>query len=488
MSSIKRLVGDTAIYGISSILARLLNFLLTPLLTEALSKEEFGKNTDLYVYVAFGMVVLTYGMETAFFRFNEKADKQTVYDTVMKSILGTTAVFTLLFVLFHSPIVSAMRYTDYPELVYMMWTILVMEVVAAVPLARLRAQRRAKKFVFINFTRIVLNLGANYFFYLILPYYFNQGATWAVSIYNPNIGVGYVLIANLISSGYMMLMLIPEFFQIGKKFDQELWKKMLKFGYPLLLAGLPGVANELADRQFIKYLLPENIAFEQVGIYGGVYKLSIFLVLFNQAFRYAAEPFFFSEEKSHTAKDTFARIMKYFVIVMCLGLVFVQSSIDLIKHFLDAKYWEYLYFLPIILIANVFLGINTQLSIWYKLSEKTGYGLIITLVGFAFTVGLNLALIPQMGIVGAAWATLASYISMTLTSYWLGQKHYPIHYPVGRIFIYLLSSSLLGYLAYHFEGAFYWPQLLIIASFLTLIFTLEKRELSSLKNLIKKVK
>jgi O-antigen/teichoic acid export membrane protein len=265
------------------------------------------------------------------------------------------------------------------------------------------------------------------------------------------------------------------------KFDIALWRAMLVFGIPLMISGLAGVANEMFDRQLLKYLLPENTWQAQVGIYGAVYKISIFLVLFNQAFRYAAEPFFFSSEKRENAKETFAVVMNYFVMVMSIGFVLIMAYLDVVKHFIDSKFWEGLHIVPILLMANVFLGVNTNLSFWYKLSDRTNYAIVITGFGLLLTIGLNVYLIPKIGYEGAAWATLVSYGGMMLLSYILGQRLYPIPYKTGRIVLVMLLAFLFGYLAYHFSMNTFVPQTAFFIGFIGLLAFLERDALKRLK-------
>lgn len=480
---LKKLLGQTALYGLSSILGKVLNFLLVPLHTAVLSQSAYGINTDFYVLIAFLIVILTYGMETSFFRFSEKRTekKDVVYSTAFLSILITTGLFIALAFVFFDPLASALKYESNSRYIQWLLLILAMDAIAAIPFARLRAQNRAVRFVVVKLTLIFANILFNLIFFLPsiinsrlpfdpMPYWFGE-----------NMGVGYIFLANLFASAIMLLMLLPELLKVPWKFDTAIWRAMLVFGVPLMISGLAGVANEMLDRQLLKYLLPEDIWQSQVGIYGAVYKISIFLVLFNQAFRYAAEPFFFSSEKKENAKETFAVVMNYFVIVMSLGFVLIMAYLDVVKHFIDSKFWEGLYIVPILLMANVFLGVNTNLSFWYKLSDKTNYAIVITGFGLLLTVGLNVYLIPRLGYEGAAWATLASYGGMMLLSYILGQRVYPIPYQTGRIVLVMILAFLFGYLAYHFSMNTFVPQTAIFLGFVALLAFLERDALKRLK-------
>jgi O-antigen/teichoic acid export membrane protein len=467
VATVKKLVGAAALYGLSSIVARLLNFLLTPLHTAVLPKSEYGAYSDLYVFIAFLMVVLTYGMETAYFRFSQKKDAQpeAVYSTAQLSIGATTVFFLLILSLFYKPIAEVLRYGDRPELVWGMGAIVAMEALAAVPFARLRAQGKALRFVAIKTGLILVNIALNLVFYQYLP------------AHNPAFRadtVQWVLVANLGASVFMLLCLWPEFRAIRwSHWDKQLWKALLWFGFPLLLAGLPGVANEMADRFFIKYLLPADTSLAEVGTYSAVYKLSIFLVMFNQAFRYAAEPFFFKAGGEGDAGPMLARTTRAFLAVVGLGMVAVLAGLDYIKYFIAEKYWDHLHLLPILLLANLFLALNTQLSMGYKLQDKTALALRVTLVGFALTVGLNLWWIPIWGIEGAAWATLASYAGMTVVSYALGRTHFPVPYEVGKLGLYLLAAAATGYAAYWASGQLL-LQLLALLVYVLVVFGVER--------------
>jgi O-antigen/teichoic acid export membrane protein len=428
MSGVKKLCGDAALYGLSSILARLLNFLITPLLTVALTKGEYGINSLLYVSVAFAMVLLTYGMETAFFRQSQRegADAERVYSTAMTLLLATTGLFLALLVMGYRGSAVWLGLAEHPE--YLLWTglIVAMDVLAAVPFARLRAQQRAKRFVAIKTAQIGLNLVLNYAFFVFFP---------AVVEGWPRLQVGYVLLANLAASALMMLLLSPG---------------LIAYGFPLLLAGLPGVANEMVDRFFLEALLPRGSAIEGVGAYSAVYKLSIFLILFNQAFRFAAEPYFFKNAQGDLRQLALAT--RLFAALLAFGVVAVLAGLPWLKYFIADKYWNDLFLLPVLLFANYLLSLSTQVSLWYKLSDRTMMGLWITLFGFALTVAGNLLWIPILGVMGAAYATLLSYGGMLLLSLLLGQWLNPVPYDWARLSLYTLSALVLGGLAFHQPG------------------------------------
>lgn len=457
-----------------------------------MTEADYGVTTDLYTILAFLMVLLTYGFETAFFRFSEKySDRKTlVFATATRSILTSTLLFLALVYIFRIPILEVLRYEDYPEYLWMLLGVISADVLAAVPMAKLRSERRVSRFVRNRLVVIVSNVLLNLFFFLWLPGLAESGGwigDFCQSIYWPEEKVVYVLLANLLANGFMLIDLFPEFWKIRIGFDWKLWKEMIRFSSPLILAGFAGVANELMDRQFIKYVLPEETSMNELGIYSAVYKLSIGLVLFNQAFRYAAEPLFFSEGEHGKDRKLFAQILQAFTLVMTFGLVVVLGFADLLKElFIDEKFWGGMHILPILLLANVFLGIHTNLSIWYKLSDQTRFGIYITGIGFVFTAALNLLLLPILGIEGAAWATLASYAAMATASYLFGQIHYPIPYRIKSILFYLLISSVLGYLAFRFARPDYLVQLACIASFVGIVALTERQSLSAIRNRMKR--
>ncbi len=480
---LKNLLSQTALYGLSSILGKILNFMLVPLHTAVLTQGSYGVNTDFYTIIGFLVVVFTYGLETAFFRFSEKYPdkKNNVYTTALLSIISTSTVFFVIFSLFHDDITAILKYENHPEYIWWMMFILCFDAISAIPFAQLRAQNRAVRFVSIKLSLIISNIFFNLLFFTpsiinnklpfdLMPYWFGQ-----------DLGVGYIFLANLLASLVMIILILPQIVTIKYQFDFSLWKKMLLFSLPLMISGLAGVANELLDRQLIKYLLPDNIWQAQLGIYGAVYKISIFLILFNQSFRYAAEPFFFSNSKNDDSKKTLAFVMNYFVIVMAIGFVLIMSYLDVVKHFIDSKFWEGLYIVPLLLMANVFLGINTNLSFWYKLSDRTNQAIIITGFGLLITIIANVVLIPKIGYAGAAWATLISYVGMTVLSYILGQHYYPIPYKTGRILFILFIAFVSGYLAQHFAMNNFVPQTLIFIGFILILGFLEKENIIKLK-------
>ncbi len=450
MNPLKRLAGQTAIYGISSILGRIINFLLVPLYTRIFVPEEYGVVTVMYTFVAVLLVLLTYGMETAFFRFSEKSPQQrdTIFSTSLFSVLSTSALFMILVLVFRHPIATAMRYPDHMEYVVLLGMIVGLDAISAIPFARLRASNKALKFVVIKLAGILMNIGMVLFFLLLCPRIMADGSSGLQSfvghIYHPSIGVGYVFIANLIATVFTLALLLPDMLSARARFDRHLLRQMLVYSLPLMVAGLAGWVNEALDKLLLRYLLPEHIAAAEVGIYGAVYKLSIMMTIFIQAFRFAAEPFFFSQAATRNARELYARIMNYFVAACLLIFLGITLFIDIVKHFIGPEYHEGLPIVPILLLANLFLGVYFNLSIWYKLTGQTRYGAYFSIIGALITILLNLLLIPRFGYAGSAWTTLICYSSLALLSYWYGQKHFAIPYHLGRLFS-LISAAIAIY-------------------------------------------
>ncbi len=444
-SLLKKLVGQTAIYGLSSIIGRLLNYLLVPLYTRYFLPAEYGVVTELYGYVGFLMVIFTYGMETAFFRYVKDAkEPANVYSTAIWSLFSSSALLVGLFLLFSPFIADTIQYSEHIE--YVIWFALVLgfDAMAAIPFANLRYEERPVRFALVKFANIGINIGLNLFFIVLCPQIVDN-VPLINNIYDPSVGVGYIFISNLVASAVTLLLLLPELRSIRWSFDVDLWKKMMRYALPLVVVGFAGTINEMLDRVLLKYLLPYDLEgnLAQVGIYGACYKLSILMTLFTQAFRYAAEPFFFSQSKQENAANTYAMVMKYFVLVGGFIFLGVTIFLDVFKYFIGERYHEGLVVVPILLMANLFLGIYYNLSIWYKLTNNTLIGAFMALAGATITIVLNILLIPVIGYIGSAWATLICYITMVGLSYLLSKRYYPIPYDLHLIARYLLLAVLL---------------------------------------------
>lgn len=447
MGSIKTLAGQTAIYGLSSIAGRLLNYLLVPLYTRIFSPQDYGIVSELFAYVSFLIILFTYGLETSFFHFSEKEDRIKVYSTAVFSLLLSSLFISGFMILFSSSIATWIHYPKHPEFVVWFAAILALDALSALPFARLRLQGKARRFSFIKLVNISVNIFLNIFFLVLCPLWIKSKAPlWEIAnlLYEPSVGIGYIFISNLLASAVTLLFLIPQFKEVQPEFDKRLWKKMMLYGLPLLIAGLAGMINETFDRAVYKYLAPDKSkALNELGIYSACYKLALLMTLFIQTFRYAAEPFFFSIYKKEGNKLLYARIMKYFVIACSFIFLLVMLYLDFFKFFIGEKFRSGLSVVPVLLMANICLGIFYNLSMWYKLTGQTRYGAYFSIFGAAITVILLWNLIPLMGYMGAAWATLIAYASMMLLSYITGQKHFPVPYDVPRILAFPCIALLI---------------------------------------------
>jgi O-antigen/teichoic acid export membrane protein len=463
LNPLKKLASQTAIYGLSSVLGRLLNYLLVPLYTRYFLPAEYGVVTELYAYVAFLVVLLTYGMETAFFRFSKKEESTKVYSTTLISLLISSVVFVGLIFLNSSAISQWLGYANHPEYIQFFALIIGMDAVASISFAKLREQDKAMRFAFIRIVNIMVNIGLNLYFIVYQEY-----------------GIAYIFIANLVASAITLLMLFPQMISSSWVFDKKLWKKMMIYALPLLIAGLAGMTNETIDRILLKHLLPNtDMAASELGLYGAFYKLSIIMILFIQTFRFAAEPFFFAQEKEGNSRKIYADVMKYFTIIMAIIFLGVTIFYDVLKGFLGSEYHDERGFLvvSILLLANLFLGIYYNLSIWYKLTEKTKYGAYLSIFGAIITLSLNFTLIPVLGFVGCAWATLVCYFSMTVASYYLGKRHFSVPYQVKRIALYLFGMLCI-YFCIYFTNLNMWINSLFLLGFIIFVYRLEKPKLA----------
>lgn len=487
MSLLKKLVGQTAIYGLSSIVGRLLNFLLVPLYTGIFAPEEYGIFSVLMTVVAFAMVVLTYGFETAFFHFtNKEEDSEKVLSTGFISLLSTSLLFLVLATFYSQSIANLLHVSEYPNFINWLVWILVLDVLTTLPFAKLRVDHRAWRFAFVRLVNIGVNIGLNLFFYLLCPYLLKQGIAlnFVEIIYDPAMGIGYIFISNLIASAVMLLLLTPEIFKLKFSFDFAVWKKMGKYGFPLLIGGLAYVTNETADKLLLKHLLPADIATAQVGIYSACYKIAIFMSLFIQAFRYGAEPFFFAQAQKKDAKEQYAIVMRYFIAFTAFIFLSINLFIDIIKHFIqDEAYHAGLDVVPILLLANLFLGMYYNLSVWYKVSEKTRFGAYLSVAGATITIGLNILLIPTLSYMGSAWATLICYASMCVMSYVFSRRHYPISYNWKHISFYMISALSLFYIWTLWHDDHFIMSSLFCIIYIFSVVVLEKRKKISTFNL-----
>ncbi|MCC6462537.1 MAG: polysaccharide biosynthesis protein [Saprospiraceae bacterium] len=488
MSLLKKLAGETALYGLSSILGRFLNYLLVPMYTRTLSKMENGMLTELYAYSAFLIVILSYRLESAFFRFGTPPeDREKAYGTALYSLLGTTVVITLGLLLAAQPLANLLDYHNHPEYIRWFALILAFDCLVELPFARLRLEQRPIRFVTGKLFNIGIVIALNLFWLVFCPWADGLGWAWVRYVWSPEVRVGYVFLANLIAAAATLLYLSP-YIRILKPahFDRALWRKMILYSLPLILVQFAGIVNSMFDRAMQKWLLPgtpaENLA--QVGIYGNVYKLAMLITIFTQAYRYAAEPFFFRHANDANAPDLQAKVTKWFTIVSTLGMLGVLLFVDVIKYFLSEPYWVGLPILPILLLANVLLGLYYNLSVWYRLKDKTHIGALISVGGALATMVLNIWWVPVYGYEGSAWAALLAYAIMCLAAWIIGRKYYPVAYAFGRMGGYValalglyaasvwLKNMMPGQLALQLAGS-----AVLFGGYVGLVYFLEKSDL-----------
>jgi len=448
LNPLRRLAGQTAIYGLPTIVGRVLNYLLVPLYTRVFETAEYGAVTEFYAYVAFLYVLLGYGMETAFFRFSKTTDDdKTVFSTSLISLIISSVIFLVLVTSFSRPIASAMGYASNSEYIRWFALILATDTVCSIPFARLRQLGKASSFAIIKSINITVNIGLNLFFIVLCPLLISRYGDIAFlrMLYKPETGIGYIFISNLIASILTLMFLIPTIKNIRMRFDKALWRQMLLYAWPLLILGLAGMVNETFDRILLKHLLPsDSDPMSQLGIYGACYKISILMTLFIQTYRYAAEPFFFEQMKKKEARQLYAEVMNYFVAACGLIYLSIMLFIDWAILLVGKEFRSGVGVIPILLMANLFLGIFYNLSVWFKITGKTLHGAAIAVFGMIITIVLNFVLIPRMGYMGAAWATLICYGSMMILSYITGQIYYPVPYRIMRITFYILSAALIA--------------------------------------------
>ncbi|CAN5333040.1 polysaccharide biosynthesis C-terminal domain-containing protein [soil metagenome] len=489
--SIKSLASQTIWYGASSIAARFLNYLLTPYLTAKLSGSNYGEMSMVYAAIPFLNVIFTYGLETAYFRFSTKGNAQRVYNTSSVSIFISTVLFFLVLYFSSGSVAHLLKLDEHPEFITYSALIISFDALSTLPFARLRQQGRPKKFAFIRISGIVLTMLLTFFFISVLPSLAAKDpAGFFGKIYIKDYGVGYVIIANIISSFVTLLLLSGESLQIKFDFDKALWKQMMLYSLPLIIAGFGGMINETFDRIMLGWWAPVNsveAAKIEVGIYSACYKLSILITLFIQAFRMGAEPFFFKQAEEKDPHLVYARVMKFFVIVISIMFLVVALYLNIWKEFIrNPIFWTGLKVVPILLLANMFLGIYYNLSIWYKLTNKTMAGAYITLAGAVITLLINYFFIPYFSYMACAWATFFCYGSMMAISFIWGQKHYHIPYEWQKLSGYILLAVFFFFI-HHFVTNFY-PAAMIsltIATLLLLLFILfiiriERKEFAAL--------
>lgn len=454
MSSIKKLAGQTIWYGASSIGARFLFYLLTPYFTTELSYEGYGDFSLIYAAMPFLNVIFTYGLETAYFRFaTQEKFKKHIYNTAIISLICSTLFMTLMLILFRHSFAHLLRLDANPEFITIAALIIAFDTLSALPFAKLRLEQRPRKYALIRIITIIFQIGVTYFLLSVAPQLAKENPySFIGTFYDPTYRVGYAIIANLAASIFAWLLLYRQFFDFHWQFNSSVWKTMMIYSLPLVIAGLGGMVNETFDRIMLNWLAPVTSlsdAKEQVAIYSACYKLSILITLFVQAFRMGAEPFFFKQSEGQQPQKVYARVMKFFVITISVMFLVVALYLDIWKYFLSfnaekrAVYETGLKVVPILLLANMFLGIYYNLSIWYKLTHQTMAGAWITIIGAVLTIVINYFFIPVFGYVACAWATFLCYGSMMVISYTWGQKNYPVPYAWKKLLAYIVIAVVL---------------------------------------------
>jgi O-antigen/teichoic acid export membrane protein len=475
LGTLKKFFKDTIIYGLATVLPRLMNFVLVPLHTDILDTTSYSDNTTFYIYAAFFNVLLTYGMETAFFRFFSKSEeKGKIFSTVLISLVTSTGLFLVPVIWFSEALASMVNLSQ--TYFNLLVGVLVLDALVVAPFAYLRATGRPIKFTAIKLSNIIVYVLLNVFFLWAIPKFGIQFPN-----YDNNDLVKYIFISNLVASITTLLLLSPYFFKTKIQFSVLIFKQLISYGWPIMVAGLAYVINE----NFDKWLLPNVLGKDINGAYSGCYKIAVFMTIFIQAFRLGAEPFFFNHAKEKNAKETYAVIMKYFVICGSFMLVGIVSYLNILKELIvrDESYWVAIEIVPVVLLANLCLGIYFNLAIWYKLTDKTRFGMYISIIGAFITIALNYIMIEKIGFMASAWATLAAYFCMMLISYSLGKKYYPVPYDVLKIGSYVVLAITLSSISYYGFNTNYYVSTVIVLVFLGIIFISEKDEL---KQLLKK--
>ena len=437
MANMKSLAKDTAIYGLSSIVGRFLNYLLVPLYTTQLSAASggYGVITNMYAYTALILVLLTFGMETTFFRFANKEgeDPQKVYSTILTAVGFTSLVFIALIFTFITPLSDVMGYAEHPSYIWVMAITVAIDAFQCIPFAYLRYKKRPIKFAVLKMLFIVINILLNLVFFLVLPKLYADYPDITGNIYDPSVGVGYAFYINLACTGMITFCFYKELTGFKYAFDAALMKRMLQYSWPILVLGIAGILNQTADKILFPYIYKAGNAHEQLGIYSAASKIAMIMAMITQAFRYAYEPFVFGKAKDKDNRDTYAKAMKFFIIFTLLAFLVVMGYIDILKFLIGKDYWNGIGVIPIVMAAEIMMGIYFNLSFWYKLIDKTIWGAWFSGIGCAVLIAINVIFVPQYGYVACAWAGFAGYGTAMTLSYFVGQKYYPIKYDLAGI-------------------------------------------------------
>ena len=482
MSTLKRFFKDTIIYGIAAVLPRVINFLLVRVHTDALPTNNYAENTNFYIWIALFTVLLTFGMETSFFRFYKAEEKKdAIISTSFISVFIASIVFLASAFLFSNEFIRLFDFSNNALQFKLFIGILVIDTISVVPFAYLRASNRPIRYAIIKLLNVGIIVLINLIFLRFIPDFIAEGKsvpTFLTSIYNSTNIVNFIFIANIVGSAISLLLLLPYLLKFKWSFNTLLFKKMFKYAWPIAVAGIAYTINENLDKYLIKHMIGDS----EMGIYSACYKLAIFMNLYIMAFRLGAEPFFFNHADKANAKETYARIMNYFIIVGSLVFVGIVAFIDIIKELFikNSDYWEAIAIVPIVLLANLFLGIYHNIAVWYKLTDKTRYGMYFSIFGAIITIILNIVLIPIIGFIASAWATLAAYGSMMVISYFYGKKYYNVPYNLKKSGSYLIASVVISYISFVHYRDNYLVSLALVILFGFLIFKNEKKEVLAL--------
>lgn len=446
MANLKSLAKDTAIYGMSSILGRFLNYLLVPLYTSNISAASggYGIITNLYAYTALLLVILTYGMETTFFRYANKTneDPQKVYSSTLIMVGFTSLLFIVLVSIFLQPISGVMGYSDHSSYVWVMAATVSIDAFQCIPFAYLRYKKRPIKFAALKLLFIAFNIALNLLYFVVLPDLYKSYPDIIQHIYNPETGVGYAFYINLVCTASITFFFYKELTGFKYTFDKELAKRMLSYSWPILILGIAGILNQTADFILFPYLYKGSQAHQQLGIYGAASKIAMIMAMITQAFRYAYEPFVFGKGNDKDNRETYAVAMKYFIIFTLLAFLVVMGYINILRHIIGRDYWEGLKVVPIVMAGTIMMGVYFNLSFWYKLIDKTIWGAYFSGIGCFVLILINIIFVPQYGYMACAWAGLIGYATAMTLSYFVGQKKYPINYPLKSIGIYVLMTVI----------------------------------------------
>jgi len=482
LSALKRFLKDTVIYGIAAVLPRVINFLLVRVHTDALPTNNYAENTNFYIWIALLAVLLTFGMETAFFRFYKTEEKKdSLISTAFISVFITTTLFVIIAFVFSEFFTSIFDFNNNPLQLKLLIGIIALDTLMVIPFAYLRASNRPLKYTAIKLINVGIIVVINLLFLKFIPEFKAAGKTVPVflnELSTRTAKVNFIFIANIIGSTVSFLLLLPYLIKFKWKFNTLLFKKMLSYSWPIAVAGIAYVINENLDKILIGKMIDKNA----MGIYSACYKLAIFMNLYIMAFRLGAEPFFFNHSDKKNAKETYAKILNYFIIIGALVFVGIVVFLDFLKVLFikNPEYWDAIVIVPIVLLANLFLGVYHNLAIWYKLTDKTRYAMIFSIIGAIITVIINFIMIPKIGFIASAWATLLAYGTMMILSYFIGKKHYPVPYNLKKSGSYLIASIIISYISFSYFRENYMVSFTLVIIFGILIYWNERKEISNI--------